>query len=95
MSLKSDGFVRGASKSVVIQWLSAYIACHSVCQGIEKLCNISFSNSHQHKGSTITRINTDNLHAQKFHEWFKVHSPFPKTTDLLSISTGVIGNELI
>lgn len=95
LSLKGGAFVRGASRSVVIQWLNAYVGCHRICREIEKRCNVSFDNSHQHKDADACRIKTDRENVTKFYEWFKVHNPFVPSSELKGLATGIVGDESI
>lgn len=86
---------RGISNSVLTMWMLGMVYLHNVCDEIEKFCGISIETTEQHVDIRSARIVRDNEDLKKLINWFSQHSPFPKVDELMSISTGVIGDKTI
>lgn len=48
MSVEGGPFKRGATTSVVLQWIKGAIYTKDIVEGLEEYCNVHFSKSHQH-----------------------------------------------
>lgn len=97
-SMKTSGGLthgRGLTAAVVTRWTQEMTALHNVCQEIERFTGVELSTSEQHVDSRDTMQKRDNTDAHKFLKWFHEHPPFPETTELISLSTGVIADERI
>ena len=70
-------------------------AMNVICDEIERFSNVSLNSTEQHVDSRDSRINTDNADIKKLIEWFTLHYPFPTNNQIVSISTGVMGDEKI
>lgn len=68
---------------------------HNVCDEVEKFCNVALSSFERHVEMRSSRINRDNDDVRKLMDWLCQHSPFPEVKELMSISTGIIGDEKI
>lgn len=67
-----------------------------VNQCLLDFCNTSFhSSSHQHADSADARVYRDNQDCEKFYQWFITHDPFPRDSNIMCISTGVIGDDSV
>lgn len=97
-SMKTSGGLtsgRGFKSSVLIRWLLGTPIASAINDQVEKLANTFNFTSEQHVDQRDSRIKTDTEHAEKLSGWLKVHNPFPELKELISISTGVVGNEKV
>lgn len=97
-SMKTSGGLthgRGVTAGVVTRWTQGMTALHNVCQEIEHFTGVELATSEQHVDSRDTMQKRDNTDAHKLLNWFHEHPPFPETTDLMSLSTGVVADERI
>ncbi|GBN66391.1 hypothetical protein AVEN_231622-1 [Araneus ventricosus] len=67
----------------------------TVSQQVEDFCGLSFTTSEHHTDATDSRILRDKENAQKLVGWFESHNPFPASDFVMSISTGILGDETI
>ncbi|XP_075210330.1 uncharacterized protein LOC142317661 [Lycorma delicatula] len=51
------------------------------------------TSSEQHVDMRSARIKRDNEDAEKLDSWFAAHQPFPNILDIVSIGTGIVGDE--
>uniref|UniRef100_A0A1B6EQB8 Uncharacterized protein n=1 Tax=Cuerna arida TaxID=1464854 RepID=A0A1B6EQB8_9HEMI len=96
--MKSRGGVthgRGVSESVLAMWTLGMVATQNICEEVERFCNVSFTTSEQHVELRTSRINRDNRNVNKLVSWFQQHCPFPEKTYLMSLSTGLVGDDRI
>ncbi|XP_026482212.1 uncharacterized protein LOC113389378 [Ctenocephalides felis] len=91
------GFTHGreVKESVLSKWILGMVFLHNVCEEVEKFCNVAFSSSEQHVEIRNSRIKRDNDDINKLTDWLYQHAPFPEVNELMSISTGMIGDEEI
>jgi len=97
-SMKTSGGLtsgRGFKSSVLIRWLLGTPIASAINDQVEKLANTFNFTSEQHVDQRDSRIKTDTENAEKLSGWLKVHNPFPELKELISISTGVVGNEKV
>jgi len=97
-SMKTKGGVargRSMQESVLSKWIYGMHAMNGVCEGIEKLCNVNLDTTDQHIDARDSRIERDNEDVQKLIEWFTCHDPFPKINHIMSIASGIIGDDKI
>ena len=71
------------------------IALIEVCNTMEQFCNVSYNTSEQHVDTSVSSILRDTVDQNKLLEFFKTHEPFPVSNNIMSISTGVIGDKTI
>uniref|UniRef100_A0A6P7GZZ5 Uncharacterized protein LOC114345123 n=1 Tax=Diabrotica virgifera virgifera TaxID=50390 RepID=A0A6P7GZZ5_DIAVI len=95
MKIEGGMIGRTITESTLSRWILAMPYTNDVCKEIEKFCGINFSTTEQHVDATDSRIKRDNADVLKMFDWFKEHDPFPQTTSIVSISTGVTGGENI
>ncbi|GBN43086.1 hypothetical protein AVEN_56061-1 [Araneus ventricosus] len=85
---------RGIKESVFSEWTLGMVFLHNICdEVVEKFCDVAFSSSEQHVEMRSSRVNRDNDNVKKLRDWLCKHPPFPGVKDIMSISTGVIGDE--
>lgn len=97
-SMKTVGGVsrgRGITDSVLVKWISSMPAIVEVSLQIEQFCGVTFVTTEQHVDARLSRIRRDDSDVLKFVDWFSSHDPFPIGESIMSISTGVIGDEKI
>lgn len=97
-SLKSTGGLshgRGISDSTLSRWILTMPTVTTVTQQVEEFCGVSLTTSEQHVDARDARVQRDNADLQKFIEWFQSHDPFPVTNFVMSISTGIVGDDSI
>ncbi|GBO27010.1 hypothetical protein AVEN_238042-1 [Araneus ventricosus] len=86
---------RGVNDSVLARWTQGMTALQHNCYGIEKFCGIDLTSSDQHLKINDSRDQGDNDDCRKKVEWFKHYNPFPENSNLISLSTGVVGDSRI
>ncbi|GBO28443.1 hypothetical protein AVEN_103963-1 [Araneus ventricosus] len=86
---------RGVSDSILARWTQGMTALQHICDGIEKFCGVDLTSSDQHLKISDSRVHRDNYDCRKMVEWFKQYNPFPENSNLISISTGVVGDSRI
>ncbi|MBW0528211.1 hypothetical protein O181_067926 [Austropuccinia psidii MF-1] len=97
-SFKSRGGItggRGVSHSVLSKWLVGMNATHEVCTSLEEFAGVIFTSSEQHKDLGQARRSRDTADIVKLNQWFDSHPPFPETSQIMSISSGVVGDATI
>lgn len=95
--LKIEGGMIGRTitESTLARWILAMPFTNDICKEVEKFCGIRFASSEQHVDARDSRIKRDNADILKMFEWFKEHNPFPNLSSIISLSTGLTGNENI
>ncbi|XP_031784033.1 uncharacterized protein LOC116417072 [Nasonia vitripennis] len=97
-SMKTQGGLthgRGMAESVLTKFVLTMIILVEVCNEMENFCNVSYSTSEQHVDSKVSRITRDVADLQKLLEFFSRYNPFPETTNIMSIFSGIVGNDSI
>ncbi|KAL7294975.1 hypothetical protein TKK_0011685 [Trichogramma kaykai] len=59
---------------------------------MESYTNVSYASSEQHVDASVTRISRDVSDLSKLVQFFENHNPFPVTPNIMSIGTGIIGD---
>ena len=67
----------------------------AVSQEMEEFCGNQLVTSEQHVDARSARTTRDNIDLQKLDSWLAQHPPFPKCTELFSISSGVVADNSI
>ena len=86
---------RGITESTLCKWIPSTIVLIEVTDGMEQFCNITYATSDQHIDASNSWITRDLQDSKKLTEFFKNHNPFLVTDNILSISTGIIGDDKI
>ncbi|XP_031335335.1 uncharacterized protein LOC116165167 isoform X2 [Photinus pyralis] len=96
--MKSSGGLtrgRGTSDAILSRWTLGMATYRKICDAVERFSGIDFASSEQHIDTRESSQTRDNIDAKKMMEWFHQHPPFQKTAELISLSTGVMGDEKI
>ncbi|KMQ87541.1 hypothetical protein RF55_13145 [Lasius niger] len=96
-SKSKEGFTRGRStkESVLSKWIFGLLTASNISEGLESFCELSFDTGEQHVDARDSRVKKDDADVQKLSEWFQSHNPFPHIHQIMSIATGIIGDEKI
>ena len=96
-SMKTGGVFRGRStqERVLCKWVYAMYATNTICEEIDKFCNISLDSAEQHVDARDSRVKRDNTDVSKLVDCFALHNPFPNTKQLVSIASGIVENDQI
>lgn len=97
-SMKTSGGLtkgRGITDNVLTRWTMSMVFLQNVFEQVENFCGVSSATTEQHINMRSSRVTRDNADVEKLDLWFAEHPPFPEGTELLSISTGVVGNSTI
>ncbi|CAH2107272.1 unnamed protein product [Euphydryas editha] len=65
-------------------------ATHEICTSLEEFCGVLFTSD-----LGQARRNRDTADIAKLSQLFDEHPPFPQTTDIISIASGVVGDATI
>ncbi|KYN19380.1 Cytochrome P450 4C1 [Trachymyrmex cornetzi] len=84
---------RGVTDSVLGKWILGMPPAHNVTEQLERFCKLSLDNCEQHvEMRDMARDDTD---LQRLLQWLESHKSFPTTKEIMSIATGVTGDETI
>lgn len=86
---------RGVADSALSKWVIGMSATHDICVSLEEFCGVLFSSSEQHKDFGEAHRTKDAADIAKLTEWFNTNHPFPEIGDIMSIATGVVGDETV
>ncbi|GBN38116.1 hypothetical protein AVEN_100191-1 [Araneus ventricosus] len=81
--------------SVLGRWTQGMTALQHICVGIEKFCDVDLNSSDEHLKISDSRVQRDIDDCRKMVEWFKHYNPLPENSNLILISTGVVGDSRI
>lgn len=94
MNVQGGPFRRGASESVVHQWIEASINCQDIIEGMEEFCAVSSDTSLQHTDARDATVKRDDMDLAKIEDFLGAHNPF-RQGPLMNIATGVTGDDKI
>lgn len=97
-SMKTDGGIsrgRSTKESVISKWVYGMHAMNTVCDGLEVLANVRMDTADQHVDASDSRVKKNAEDIKKLLDWFSSHDPFPEINKILSIASGVVGNDNI
>ena len=86
---------RGMTDSVLNRWVLGMPGCTELNHRFEEFCGVSFTTSEEHVELRKSRQFRDNQDVEKLFAWLTVHSPLPQSHELMSIGSGVVGNDSI
>lgn len=84
---------RHVTESNILRFLAMMVMLLDVTAAIEEFCNVTYETSEQHADLGQTNISRAAADYDKMLNFFKQHNPFPHSDKLVSITTGIIGNE--
>lgn len=73
-------------------FLSNSVTVLDICRGVETFCSYVHQSGEQHVDSRASRISRDQADIQKLIEFYDADNPFPSTEQIISITSGLIGN---
>ncbi|GBM52909.1 hypothetical protein AVEN_197215-1 [Araneus ventricosus] len=97
-SMQTDGGIsrgRSTQKSVISKWVHSIHATNTVCEGLEDLANVKMNTTDKYVDASDSRVKRDIEDIKKLLEWFLLHDPFPVVEKIISIASGVVGDEKI
>ncbi|PZC75227.1 hypothetical protein B5X24_HaOG206534 [Helicoverpa armigera] len=97
-SMKTDGGIsrgRSTKESVISKWVYGMHAMNTVCEGLEVLANVHMDTTDQHVDASDSRRKKDAKDIKILFDWFLSHEPFPKLNKIVSIASGVVGDDKI
>ena len=97
-SMKTDGGIsrgRSTKESVISKWVYGMHAMNTVCEGLEDLADVRMDTTDQHVDASDSRVKKDAKDIKKLLEWFSSHDPFPEVKEIISIASGVVGDNKI
>ncbi|GBN70741.1 hypothetical protein AVEN_164348-1 [Araneus ventricosus] len=86
---------RGVSDGVLDRWTQKMTVLKDICDGIEKFCGVDLTSSDEHLKISDSRVQRDNDDCRKMVEWLKHYNPSPENSNLISLSTGSVGDSRI
>ncbi|GBM19601.1 hypothetical protein AVEN_107281-1 [Araneus ventricosus] len=95
-SMQTDGGIsrgRSTQESVINKWVYSMHAMNTVCEGLEDLANVKMDTTDKHVDASDSRVKRDTEDIKKLLEWFLLHDPFPVVEKIISIASGVVGDE--
>ncbi|GBM19706.1 hypothetical protein AVEN_79781-1 [Araneus ventricosus] len=70
-------------------------ATNTVCEGLEDLAKVKMDTTDKHVDESDSRVKRDTEDIKKLLEWFLLHDHFPVVEKIISIVSGVVGEEKI
>ncbi|KYM97251.1 hypothetical protein ALC62_12065 [Cyphomyrmex costatus] len=95
--IKTAGGLTGRSftDSTTVAWTLGSLRLQYVCEEVESFAGVACATTEQHIDMRSTRVIRDNSDVEKLYVWFSEHNPFPEGKELISLGTGIIGNNSI
>ncbi|CAH2218497.1 jg2186 [Pararge aegeria aegeria] len=97
-SMKTSGGLthgRGITDSVLAKWVLTMPFLIDVSNSMQSFCNVAFITSEQHVDARPSRIQEDNRALDLMLQFFTSYDPFVVSDAIISLSSGVKGNENI
>lgn len=97
-AMKTDGGIargRSTKESVISKWVYSMHAMNTVCDKLEDIANVKMDTTEQHVDASDSRMKKDARDIRRLLEWFPKHDPFPEVNKIVSIASGVIGDDKI
>ncbi|KYN50606.1 hypothetical protein ALC57_11709 [Trachymyrmex cornetzi] len=92
---------RGTTEADTAKWILSMPVFLDIFQSCQDYCKVAvFGTSEQHKSDMhddggVTRVKRDNADFNKINAWLNDNSPFRTTNQLVSLGTGVIGDNKV
>ncbi|XP_044579087.1 uncharacterized protein LOC123261518 [Cotesia glomerata] len=97
-AMKTDGGIargRSTKESVISKWVYSMHAMNTVCDKLEDIANVRMDTTEQHVDASDSRVKKDARDIRRLLEWFSTHDPFPEVNKIVSIASGVVGDDKI
>lgn len=86
---------RGITESTIANWVVAMPATIEVCDSVENFVDKASESSEQHIDLRESSMKRNTEDTKILLQWFEDHPPFLYRTELISLATGVVGDEKI
>lgn len=86
---------RGVSHSVLSKWVVGMSATHEICTSLEEFCGVLHTSGEQHKDIGLAIRSRNEQDVVKLCQWLDTHDPFPETRQIMSIATGMVGDDTV
>lgn len=86
---------RGVTPSVVARYLGAMPSAFTIMESLEEYCGITTKSSEQHVDLNKSRYIRDFVDINRLLSWLDIHKPFELSSNLKSLSTGLIADKSI
>lgn len=86
---------RGMEECVVEKWILGMSATFEICSAMEEYASVYYNSNELHTELRSSRISRDSKDMDKVLDWFEAHPPFPETDYIMSIATGLVGDDTI
>lgn len=86
---------RGITENVTAKWTMSMYSMMNISEQFEIFCDIYAESLEQHVDMRSSRVMRDNSDVEKLDTWRASHRPFPDSKEIVSISTGVVGEASI
>ncbi|GBO00184.1 hypothetical protein AVEN_172956-1 [Araneus ventricosus] len=97
-SMQRDGGIsrgRSTQESVISKWVYSMHPMNTVYEGLEDVANVKMDTTDKHVDASDSRVKRDTEDIKKLLEWFLLPDPFPVVEKIISIASGVVGDEKI
>ncbi|GBM56514.1 hypothetical protein AVEN_140588-1 [Araneus ventricosus] len=97
-SMQTDGGIsrgRSTQESAIGKRVYGMHAINTVCERLEDLGNVKMDTTDKHVDASDSRVKRDTEDIKKLLEWFLLHDPFPVVEKIISIASGVVGDERV
>lgn len=97
-AMKTDGSLargRSTKDSVISKCFYSMHTMNTVCEELEDLANVRIDTTDQHVDASDLRLKKDSKDIQNLQQWFSLHDPFPEVNKIVSIASGVVGDDKI
>ncbi|CAG5000556.1 unnamed protein product [Parnassius apollo] len=68
-------------------------AMNTVCDKLEDIANVRMDTTEQHVDASDSLVKKDARDIRRLLEWFSTHDPFPEVNKIVSIASGVVGDD--
>lgn len=86
---------RGLLKSVISKWVGSYVGLLDIINALMEHCKVDMSKTDQHVQSRLSSIDINKKHLLILCDYFANNEPFPNLPSLISLDTGLIGDETV
>lgn len=93
--VKGDVIHRGFTDDILTAHVVAGPTLHNICEALEEFCGSDSGTSEQHIESRESRIKRNDADVEKLDNWLTTHSPFTTGEEIMSVSSGIIGDKKI
>lgn len=86
---------KGITDNETAKWALSMYSLINICEQLESYAGVYGQSSEQHVDMRPARVKRDNEDIGTLDSWFAAHDPFPSLQQIVSIGTGIVGDETI